>query len=266
MGADLLNNATVHVDVFPDDVFSGVVVDTNGGFIAANPVRLIAGPGVFSNQQCIELSSDNATNFSGLPGSNYTVVAAFEAAVTGVTAGSQLQPQVTGLAGNSYFVLGQVIDETNLYGVTPLARYHSDTDGNLISDEPTNTDHLAGLTASGQFVLLQMAAEQDSGGGNCHWFIRPTERRSCCDGAGRAVADPDGSKWGIQSARAGAVHQNLSLNDNSTGDFGNSRSIGSNQCWRPVTRHPSPPVRANWSLRPLVLVMVPQTFPKSHLW
>ena len=160
LGADQLNNATVHVDVFAPAGFNGTVFDTNGGFIGAGPVRLLAGPGVFGRQQGMELVADEVSNFAGFPGSNYPVAAAFEVAVNGVSNGVPLTLQASAVASNATFVLGQVIDQTGIYGVAPVERIHSDANGNLFSDEPTNTDHLPGLIGSGQYVLLQIAPEQ----------------------------------------------------------------------------------------------------------
>ncbi len=219
LGADQLNNATVHVDVFAPDAFSGAVFDTNGGLIAASPVRLLAGPGVFGRQEGLELATDNVTNFSGLPGTNYPVAAAFEIGVNGVSNGAQLTLQVTGVASNATFVLGQVIDQTGLYGVSPVERIHSDANGNLFSDEPTNADHLSGLTGSGQYVLLQVAPEQG--------LVEGVAKNSSGQAVGGVGVSTAGQPWLTLSAADGSFKllapagaETLSVTNLITGDTG----------------------------------------------
>lgn len=159
-GSDRLNQADVHVDLFAPGAFTGGVLDTNGGEIASAPVRLLAAPASLPRREAILLRSVSSTNFAGLAGTNLPVAAAFEAAFDGAASNQELSVQVSGLPTNSTFVLARVIDSTGLYGLEPRERLHSDANGNLLSDEPTNSDRLPGLTSSGQYVLLQVQPQQ----------------------------------------------------------------------------------------------------------
>ncbi len=159
-GPDRLNQADVRVDLFAPSDFSGGVLDTNGGQIASAPVRLLAAPATLPRREAILLRNVSPTNFVGLTGTNQPVLAAFEAAFDGAATNQELSVQASGLPANSTFVLARVIDSTGLYGLEPRARVHSDANGNLLSDEPTNSDRLAGLTGSGQYVLAQVQPQQ----------------------------------------------------------------------------------------------------------
>ncbi len=159
-GPDRLNQADVRVALFAPSDFSGGVLDTNGGQIASAPVRLLAAPATLPRREAILLRNVNPTNFVGLTGTNQPVLAAFEAAFDGAATNQELSVQASGLPANSTFVLARVIDSTGLYGLEPRARVHSDANGNLLSDEPTNSDRLTGLTGSGQYVLAQVQPQQ----------------------------------------------------------------------------------------------------------
>lgn len=219
LGPDQLNEGTVHVDVFAADAFAGGVFDTNGGLVDASPVGLLAGIGAFPRPEGVELRAVNPTNFVSLPGSNFTVAASFEVEMAGINPGSELALQVTGLSSNATFVLGQVIDQPAVYGVTPLARMHTDTNGNLINDEPTNADHLPGLTGSGQFVLLQVAAGEG--------LVEGTADNSTAQPTVGLPVSVSGLPWitlsgagGFFQTLAPAGSQTLLLTNAVTGDIG----------------------------------------------
>ncbi len=218
-GPRQLNQGTVHVDVFAPDAFSGAVIDTNGGSIAADPVRLLAAAGVVARQQAIELRAVSPTNFNGFPGTNYPVAAAFEVAAAGILPGRQLLLQVNGLPTNTTFVLGQVIDQSTLYGIAPVARLHSDANGHLFSDAPPNADLLSGLPGSGQYVLIEVAPEQGLVEGVAH-----NSTGQVAGGLGVSVA---GQPWMALSAPDGSFKLlapvgpvRLAVTDLSTGDTG----------------------------------------------
>ena len=159
LDAQTLNVANVHLDLYAPGTFLGGVLDTNGGLVASDPILVLAGPGVFSRQQAIQLQTLAATNFASLAGTNFTVVAAFQLAV-GQVISNELSLAVTGVPTNQTFVLARVIEQDGLYGLEPRDRLHSDAVGNLFNDEPATGDRLPGLTMAGQYVLLQVNPQQ----------------------------------------------------------------------------------------------------------
>jgi RHS repeat-associated protein len=159
LDAQTLNVANVHVDLYAPGTFLGGVLDTNGGLVASDPIRVLAGPNVFSGQQAIQLQTLAATNFTGLAGTNFTVAAAFQLAV-GQVVSNELSLAVAGVPTNQTFVLARVIDQNGLYGLEPRDRLHSDAVGNLFNDEPAAGGRLPGLTVAGQYVLLQVNPQQ----------------------------------------------------------------------------------------------------------
>ncbi len=218
LGPDLLNQGTVDVDLFAPGAFSGGILDTNGGLIASDPVRLLVGPGVFQRQEAIQLRSVNPTNFTSLVGTNFTVAAAFEAAISGVVSGQQVSFQVSGLGTNMTFVLGRVIDQQGLYGVEPRERLHTDVNGNLINDEPASGG-LPGLTGSGQYVLLAVAPQQG--------VVEGVAQNSSGQPAGGLPVSIAGQPWLTFSAQDGSFKLlapagagALSVSDLATGDTG----------------------------------------------
>jgi hypothetical protein len=159
-GADQLNQGVVHMDIFPPGAFTGGVLNTNGGLIASDGVRLFAAPGVLASQQAVELRGLSLTNFTSLAGTNSSVVAAFEVAIAALPSGQELFLQSTGVPPNMTFVLAKVLTQEGLYGLEPRARLHSDGSGNLSSDEPATGDRLPGLNGAGQYILLQVQPQQ----------------------------------------------------------------------------------------------------------
>lgn len=157
---ELLNQGTIHADVGFPSAFVGGILDTNGGLVTSGGVRLIAGPGAFTNQNVIQLQSLNATNFADLAGTNFTVIGAFQAGFTGLQPGQELLVQVSGAPSNTTFVLARVLEQGGLFGLEPRERLHSDGAGNLVSDEPASGDRLPGLTVAGQYVLLRVQPQQ----------------------------------------------------------------------------------------------------------
>lgn len=154
-----LNQGVVHVDLYPPGAFTGGVLDTNGGLVADGGIRLLAGPGVLARQEAIQVESLDVTNFTDLAGTNFTVAAAFQVAVSGIVS-NELSVDVTGAPANTTFVLARVVEQQGLFGLEPRERLHSDANGNLFSDEPTTGDRLPGLTVAGMYVLLTVQPQQ----------------------------------------------------------------------------------------------------------
>jgi len=157
---ELLNEGVVHADLGTPGAFIGGLLDTNGGLIASGKIRLLAGPGAIGSQSLVQLQSLDVTNFMDLVGSNFIVVGAFEVGLTGVLPGQDLSLQITGVPANALFVLARVIERNGLFGLEPRERMHSDVGGHLVSDEPASGDRLPGLTAAGQYVLLEVQPQQ----------------------------------------------------------------------------------------------------------
>jgi hypothetical protein len=101
-----------------------------------------------------------ATNFTELAGSNFTVVAAFDLALSGILPGQRLPVQYADLPTNALFVLARVLSERGLYGLEPRERLASDERGNLASLEPATGSRLPGLTSAGQYLLLHVNTPQ----------------------------------------------------------------------------------------------------------
>ncbi len=200
-GAEELDEAVVHVELFAPGAFSGGILDTNGGQVASEGLRVLAGVGDLVTRQAVQLQRLTVTNFTELAGSNATVVTAFEIGVNGVAAGRKLSVQLSGLGTNANFVLARVLAREGLYGLEPRERLHTDSTGNLVSDEPTSGDKLPGLNGAGQYVLLRInptqglvsgiaknSAGQPAGGLPVRITSRPWLTFSANDGAFKLLA------------------------------------------------------------------------------
>ncbi len=159
-GAEELQEAIVRMDLFAPGAFSGGILGTNGGQVASDGLRVLAGTGDLRTSQAVPLQRLAVTNFTELVGSNATVVAAFEIGVNGVTAGRRLILQLEGLTTNANFVLARVLAREGLYGLEPRERLHSDASGSLQSDEPASGAQLPGLNGAGQYLLLRINPTQ----------------------------------------------------------------------------------------------------------
>ena len=217
-GPDQLNQGVVHMDVFSPGTFSGGVLDTNGGLIASDGVRLFAAPGALVSQQAVELRGLSATNFTSVAGTN-SVVAAFEVAMQGLPTGRELFLQVTGVPPNMTFVLARVLAEQGLYGLEPRARLHSDGSGTLSSDEPATGDRLPGLNGAGQYVLVQVQPRQG--------LVEGIAKNSIGVATGDLPVSITGQPWLTFSAPDGSFKllapaggANVALSNPATGDSG----------------------------------------------
>ncbi len=218
-GAEELDEAVVHMDLFAPGAFSGGILGTNGGQVASEGLRVLAGVGDLLAQQAVQLKRLAVTNFTELAGSNATVVAAFELGVSGVVTGHKLSVQLTGLATNSNFVLARVLARAGLYGLEPRERLHSDANGNLASDEPTSGDKLPGLNGAGQYVLLKINPAQG--------LVSGIARNSAGQPTGGLPLRIAGQPWLTFSANDGAFKllapagaATVTVNDLATGDSG----------------------------------------------
>lgn len=153
-GPEQLDSATVRVDVLPQAPFDGQVLDENGGQIATDGVRLLAGDGNLTSPSALRLRRLDSTVFTNLIGDAGQVLAAFDLVVDRSTLGGALAPQIAGAPPGKLFVLARVLSDTGFYGLQPVERLRSDAQGNLQSLEPAPAGGLPGLRGSGQFVLI----------------------------------------------------------------------------------------------------------------
>jgi hypothetical protein len=159
-GSDQLEEATVRVDVLPEQPFDGQVLDEGGGQVGADGVRLLAGSGRLTGPSALRLRRLDATVFTNLVSAGQEVVAAFDLTVDGSTLTGTLGAQLTGAPADGLFVVARVLSEVGFYGLQPVERLQSDANGNLSSLEPLTGERLPGLRGSGQFVLVQVGAAQ----------------------------------------------------------------------------------------------------------
>lgn len=159
-GPDQLDEAAVRVDVLPQGTFDGIALDTNGGQIGADGIRVLAGSGQLTGPSALRLRRVDSTVFTNLMADGFEVVGAFDLTVDRSTVSGGLVPQLTGAPTNGLFVLARVLSDVGIYGLQPIERLQSDANGNLNSLEPTTGEALAGLRGSGQYVLVEVAQPQ----------------------------------------------------------------------------------------------------------
>jgi hypothetical protein len=71
-----------------------------------------------------------------------------------------LSLQVTNAPPNAYLAVARVFQQDGVYGLEPVERLVSDSQGRLSSLETNATDRLPGITGAGQYVLLQLDQPQ----------------------------------------------------------------------------------------------------------
>lgn len=218
-GPEQLDQGVVHMDLFAPGAFAGGVLNTNGGIVASDGIRLLAAQGAVNSEQAVELRGLSATNFASLAGTNSAIVAAFEVAMGALPPGKELFLQTTGVPPNLTFVLARVLTQQGLYGLEPHARLHSDGVGNLFSDEPGTGDRLPGLNGAGQYVLIEVQPQQA--------LVEGTAKNASGQPAGGLAVTITGQPWLTFSAADGsykllapAGSGNLALSNPATGDSG----------------------------------------------
>ncbi|PYI86833.1 MAG: hypothetical protein DME26_08245, partial [Verrucomicrobia bacterium] len=126
-GSEELAEASVKVDVLAPTPFTGGVIGSEGGLVASDGVRVLAGAGDLVSDQAIELRILDPANFADLVKNNITVLAGFELSVAGVASGRQLTARVEPPPTNGLLVLARVLYDRGLYGLQPLERLASDS-------------------------------------------------------------------------------------------------------------------------------------------
>jgi pimeloyl-ACP methyl ester carboxylesterase len=151
-GGDVLQEASIRVDVLAPFDFSGPVFETNGGLATVGPLRLAAAAGQFVRPQAASLRELSRTDFTGLAVPGFSPIAAFEFGI-GETA-SPLAVQGRVALTNGLVVLARLLYEGGEYGLEPLERFRTGPDGALTSLEPATGPRLPGLDGAGVMVLL----------------------------------------------------------------------------------------------------------------
>ncbi len=159
-GPERLGSAAVNVSVLADTTFDGSVLDSAGGQIANNGLRILAGTGRLAGPSAIQLRPLDRAAYTNLLDGFSSIVAAFELTLDRSTLVGPLGVQMIGLPTNTWFVLARVLSETGFYGLQPVERLHSDAAGRLTSVEPATGARLPGLDRSGQFTIVQVSAAQ----------------------------------------------------------------------------------------------------------
>ena len=160
LDGDELREAMVKVDVIEPAPFDGVLLDSAGGQIASEDIRVLAGGSDLRGTQAVQLRVLNPTNFSDFQINGVVVLRAFDLLLDGVAPGRRLLARFGPQSPNSRFVLARVISHRGLYGLEPRERLASDASGNLSSLEPLSGERLPGITGAGQYVLLRVPAAQ----------------------------------------------------------------------------------------------------------
>lgn len=159
-GAEELDQATVTMDISSSTPFSGSVVDTNGGLVSSQGVGALVGAGDLLSQQAIQVRRLDPTNFSDFNTNGQAVIAAFDLTAAGLSPGHHLVAQIDPLPTNGTFVLALVKYQQGLYGLQPVERLRSDSQGRASTAEPPTGDRLTGIVGSGQYVVIQVSSAQ----------------------------------------------------------------------------------------------------------
>ncbi len=216
-GGEELAQAVVGVEVLTPTPFSGGVLDGEGGLVASDGLRVLAGAGDILGQEAAQVRRLNPTNFTDL--SNIAVLAAFDLSVAGVAPSRHLVAQVGPLPTNGILVLARVLYDQGLYGVQPLERLSTDAAGKLSSAEPLSGEKLEGISGAGQYLLLRLDVPQG--------LVSGIARNSAGQPAGGLPVRVGGEPWlafsetnGVFRLLAPVGNASVAVTDFATGDTG----------------------------------------------
>ncbi|HAM71858.1 MAG TPA: hypothetical protein DCM86_09465, partial [Verrucomicrobiales bacterium] len=156
-GPEELDSGSVRARVLTPEPFAGALFDPTGGLVVNGSIRLLVGSGDMAGRNAVELRPLSMGAFGEFTNSVLRAAAAFEVTLAGVAPGRRVDVQVAGLATNQLFLLARVVYANGEYGLQPVERLSSDGSGRLRSIEPPSAPRLAGLTGSGQYLLLQLS-------------------------------------------------------------------------------------------------------------
>lgn len=155
-----LSEANIRVDVSAATDNAGGVITSEGGVLSAAGLRLDVPAGAVAGPSAVGFRSLSTANLAGFLG-GLTGVRAFDLNLPAVTEGTELTFSVTAkLAPNAQFVLARCVASGSESGLQPVLRLSSDAQGNVSRTEPATGARLAGVTGSGQYVLVQVDAAE----------------------------------------------------------------------------------------------------------
>lgn len=195
LSGETLEEALMVVEVFRPEPFAGEVLDSRGGQIAADGIRLLAGRGVLERPQVVTLRGVDVADFESLEHEGFEWVAGFELAVGGVVSGQRLSLQVEGLSPGSLYVLGRVLSESGLFGLEPMERFETDAQGRLVSLEPAQGERLPGVVMGGEYLLAKVNEK--------HGLVTGIARDSTGAPAAGLLVSLEDSPWLTQSGADG---------------------------------------------------------------
>lgn len=223
-GSEELEEATVKVDVLTPTLFAGSILDSRGGQVTGDALRVLAGGGDVVGNQAAQLRRLNPTNFLDLVPTNVTIVAAFDLTMSGVALDRRLVAQITGAPTNSLFVLARVLYDQGRYGLQPLERLTADALGRLATAEPVSGDRLDGIVGAGQYLLLRVTGRQA--------LVTGLTRNSAGQPTGGMPVRISGQPWLAFSRADGSFkllaptgNVEVAVTDPTTGDTGNTTFI-----------------------------------------
>jgi PKD repeat protein/pimeloyl-ACP methyl ester carboxylesterase len=220
-GSDELREAQVTAKIFPPAPFSGGVLGSSGGVLAVDHLRVLAQAGDLSEPQAGFLRELNATNFADFSSTNAAVVDGFELSISGIAPGKELHLETTA-EPNSHFVLARILYDHGFYGLQPVKRMESDARGVLSGVEPSTGEKLDGITAAGQYLLLQVPTAQA--------LVQGIAKNASGNPAGDLPVRMEGAPWltfsradGSYRLVAGIGGSELNVTDPETLDTGSAR-------------------------------------------
>jgi RHS repeat-associated protein len=159
IGPDELDEAAVSLEVLPVTAFEGGFFDRSGGRVGAAGVFVAASPEAVAAPRAVEMRAIDPARFAGLVAAGAALVA-FELSVEGLAPGTRLAVGFGPQEPDAHFVLARFVQSGGRAGLEPRERFVSDEFGVLRSREPRGGPSLPGVTGSGTYVLVRVAAPQ----------------------------------------------------------------------------------------------------------
>ncbi|HLH54274.1 MAG TPA: Ig-like domain-containing protein, partial [Verrucomicrobiae bacterium] len=218
-GPEALDTAIIEANVFGPTNFNGALLDSSGGELYNEGIRIVAATGDVSGLQASSLRSLSPTNFLDWSSNGVSILRAFDLTVAGVQQGRRLVFQAEALPTNALFVLAKVLSRDGVYGLEPRERLISDGAGRVSSLEPPAGPSLPGITGAGEYVLVQVSAGQG--------LVKGVARNSSGQPSAGLLVQTTGAPWATLSdsggnytliAATGSVQ--LSILELSSGDRG----------------------------------------------
>ena len=154
-----LDEAVVSIDLLPPSEFGGAVLTTEGGLATGGRFRILAGTGALESPQAALLRERAVSDFTNVA-SGLTVLGAFDLSIGAVSPAQPLSLQLSNAPSNAWLVLARVLNNRQAYGLTPVARFVTDAQGQLTSLETNAVERLPGITGPGQYLLAQVSEPQ----------------------------------------------------------------------------------------------------------